>query len=335
MEEGKRREAPILLEREGARAALAAPEIEGLEAAQRSVAQEMPIDEIIGTEVACRLARARVIGQHLVAEVKAHDAANRLAGVTHDADLAILAERRLQISEVAFGEDRRAEIAHAQGIESEEVVELGVLRHSELARQALADDCALLARDRPQIDFGIGIDGAAKRGVEIILAGPVLMRPRELTVLEAVDPEPRHQGNSGAIESGAGSHVERCRAAIDAEGGGDERIAEEAAGDVDERQHAADHAVLLGKEIIGAMAEAIGDDALPAGPVKECRRAALRDESVPFCDAVGGEFADDDPGLHALHAQPGNSASSTRSVRSHAKSPNSRRSFASMRVRLV
>src|SRR5258708_11445448 len=244
MKEGKRRETPILLEREGARAALAAPEIEGLEAAQRSVAQEMPIDEIIGTEVACRLARARVIGQHLVAEVKAHDAADRLAGVTHDADLAILAERRLQISEVAFGEDRRAEIAHAQGIESEEVVELGVFRHRELARQALADHRALLAWDRPQIDFGIGIDGAAKRGVEIILAGPVLMRPRKLTVFEAVDPEPFHQGDGGAIEGGAGSLVERCRAAMDAEGGGDEGIAQEAACGGDQRPHPADRAAL-------------------------------------------------------------------------------------------
>ncbi len=329
------REAPVLLEGEGSGASLAASEIEDLEAAQTGIAHEMPVDEIIGAETAHRRVRPRVVGQDFIAKVEAHDGADGFALMVDDQNPAVGAEFPHQVAEVALGEDGRAEIAYAQRIEGEEPIDLGIFADRQAAREALTDDGALLAWDRLQIDLRIGIDGAAKGGVEILLARPVGMRSGELAIFQAIGSESRHQGDRGAVERLACRLVERRRSAVDAEGSRDERIAEESAGDMDEREHAADLAAPLGKEIIGAVAETVGDDSAPAGPMEEGRRAASCDKRVPFHGAVGGELTDDEAGRQIPHSQPGSSASSTRSIRSQAKSPHSRRSFPSMRARLV
>jgi hypothetical protein len=64
---------------------------------------------------------------------------------------------------------------------------------------------------------------------------------------------------------------------------------------MDERQDAADLAVALGIKVMRAVAEALGDDALPAGAVEESRVAAAHGEIVPRGDAIRRQRADDKP----------------------------------------
>src|SRR6185437_5061580 len=127
------------------------------------------------------------------------------------------------------------------------------------------------------------------------------------------------QGDGLAVERRARGIVECGGAAIDAEGGRDEAVAEEAALDVDERQDTANRAPFLGIEVVRRVAEAALDHPPPAGAVEEGGIRAALDEGVPCGGAVVAQRAQDERGRSVRHRQPGSSASSTRSMRSQEK----------------
>ncbi len=84
-----------------------------------------------------------------------------------------------------------------------------------------------------------------------------------------------------AVQGGAGFAVAAGDAAIDAEGQGHEAVAEEAAADLAQGQDADDGPFPFRHQEVGAMAEGLFDDALPAKAMKERGVGFLLDEGVP------------------------------------------------------
>src|SRR5690606_4752902 len=81
--------------------------------------------------------------------------------------------------------------------------------------------------------------------------------------------------------------VPRQRPSADAEGGRDQRMAEEAAADLDERQDAGETALLVPDEqVVRLVAECCRDQAAPGGAVKKCGVGVGGDELIPL--RIGG-----------------------------------------------
>ena len=112
--ERSRLQSPVLLERERSRAALAPAKVEAAQATLAGSAQQLPVLEIVGGQIACRLDLAGVIRQHFVAEVETEHARDRLAArLGHRKDLAIAIESAPQRLEVTLRERRRPRPASA------------------------------------------------------------------------------------------------------------------------------------------------------------------------------------------------------------------------------
>ena len=83
------------------------------------------------------------------------------------------------------------------------------------------------------------------------------------------------------LEQGCGVARLRDDTPVDGEGKGNQRVTEQDALDVRERQHAFDAPGPLHIQKMRAMAKDLGDDLLPAGAMEKRRAAASCDESVP------------------------------------------------------
>ena len=71
-------------------------------------------------------------------------------------------------------------------------------------------------------------------------------------------------------------------------------MAEQAAADGRERQHACQSPIAFRDKVMAAMAEYFFDDFAPADPMKECRVRTMRDERIPICSIARTEFPDGD-----------------------------------------
>src|SRR5271166_5420063 len=111
-----------------------------------------------------------------------------------------------------------------------------------------------------------------------------------------------------------------------------------------ERKHAGDRTILFGERVVAAMAERGLDDARPDGAMEEGATGHRGDECVPGGDAGVIErsqsdrhrYASGDAALAPLAgAAASNCSANTWSMRSQAKSRNSRSRRAVIRERLV
>ena len=96
-----------------------------------------------------------------------------------------------------------------------------------------------------------------------------------------VDAERLGEIRRGVDQRASGFGIGRRGAAVDGERQRDQRMAEQPALDLGQRQHADDVAVALGDEVVGAMAEDVFDDPAPADAVEEGRLGAAVDECIP------------------------------------------------------
>ena len=87
-----RLESPVRLEREGARPALAATEVEETATAFGGAPHDFPIHEIIGRRAACGGSSAGIVGQYFVAEIETQNTADYFVTAKHREDLAIFAK---------------------------------------------------------------------------------------------------------------------------------------------------------------------------------------------------------------------------------------------------
>ncbi len=128
----------------------------------------------------------------------------------------------------------------------------------------------------------------------------------------------------------SGFGIGRRRAAIHAEGQRDQRVAEQAAPDLGQRQDAGYCAGTLGDQVVCAMAKDVLDDVPPADAVKERRFGTALDEFFPrggigcdegpHADAVGrASDADDFAGRRFHHVPPFRKTRSTLSQRKSAR----------------
>src|SRR5258706_11344231 len=111
---------PILLEVEGAGAALAAAVVEHAYAPLAGAAHQVPLHEIVARDLPRLLRPAAVVGEHLVAEVKGHHACNEPPVPGHRQHLAVGAEDLPEDLEIAPGKNRGAEAVDALRVSGEE-----------------------------------------------------------------------------------------------------------------------------------------------------------------------------------------------------------------------
>ena len=109
----------------------------------------------------------------------------------------------------------------------------------------------------------------AKRGVETRVAGPGQVGRSAQPILQVVDVQLPGELHGGLVESLCARLVARERPAVDAVGSGDQRIAEQPAGHVDERQHAGDAIVAPGLKEMTRVAEAALDHLFPTGAMEK------------------------------------------------------------------
>src|SRR5262245_21383939 len=121
--------------------------------------------------------------------------------------------------------------------------------------------------------------------------------------------------------------VGRGDAAVHAKRQRRERVAKEETLDLGERQNADEAPRALREQVVGAVAEALRDDLLPARAMEEGRFRAVRDERVPAREIAVRCEADVDPGgelggaeVHGWLPAPDRDRN-TWSIRSHRKSP--------------
>ena len=156
--------------------------------------------------------------------------------------------------EVAPREHRRAEIAQALRVHVVQTADVVVDLGPQLFLDALAHHRALLARDGQHVLLGIGIDRLAEGDVEV-LAGPVRVPALPVAHLEVIDAKLTRQIAGRLLERRMGHLVCGDDAAIDAEWRRNQGVAEKQAPDLRERQHTADLAIALGKQVVRAMAK--------------------------------------------------------------------------------
>ena len=207
---------------------------------------------------------------------------------------------------------------------------------------SLADHRTLLARDREQIGFGVGRELAPERHVQV-LPRPAGTLRCAVAKLEVLDAERSREVDRGVDERPLGVRVARGRSAVDAERQRHERVAEEAALHLRERENAGDLAAALGQPIVRPMAEVVLEDAAPADAVEERRLRAAPDECVPPLGVTRREVANDEgcgsapEARHRFRRDPHHSPPfrKIRSTRSHRKSATSRRRRDSICPRLT
>src|SRR6185437_14877358 len=83
------------------------------------------------------------------------------------------------------------------------------------------------------------------------------------------------------VQGAARRLVDSDRPAADREGVRDQRVAEKQAANLGQRQHADDLRSALRREIVRAMAEGLGNEVAPSGPMEERRLWRGVDECIP------------------------------------------------------
>ena len=159
---------------------------------------------------------------------------------------------------------------HVVGVEREEAVDAGVDLAAQAVLDALAHHRALLARDGQHVGFFVGQDGLAEGDVQVLPRPVGVARLRRCAARGASTPRllrellglvlPAPARGFGAV----GRH-----AAVDGERQADQRVAEQQALHVRQRQHAFDAAVGFGVQEVRVVAEDLAQDLLPAGAVEE------------------------------------------------------------------
>ena len=271
----------MLLEGKRARTALAASEVKQRTPALDSPAHDFPIHEIIGRGIARAIGATRIIRQHLVAEIKAQDTADRRIAVQNGEDLAVLAEFALQGGDVSTRENRRAQTMHAAGIDRIEAIDGPLDFAAQAVLDALAHHRALFARDRLHICVVVGRNLLAERRVSFGIPDPVVVVRRHQLVGQHIDPKLLRQRYRRAVERGIGLVVDRCGSAINAKRIRYQRVAKQPAAYMDERQDSAYRTAALGEQEIAVMSETLRQHPPPSCTVKECRLRTRRHESVP------------------------------------------------------
>ncbi len=219
---------------------------------------ERPVHERVHLAVASSAAASGVVRHHLVAEVEAHERRHRSPVAVHEPVLAVVAERGLQVVEVAPRVHRRAEPVDARGVEIPTRIGALARRRHELPLDPPADLGALLPRNREQILIRIERDGLAKRGVARVPHPVVAARP-QVTELDVVHTELLAELDRRLLEQGARPLGAGGDAPVDAEGRRDERIAE--------------HQALLARER--------GQHPAPRRAMKERGLGTARDKALP------------------------------------------------------
>src|SRR5215510_6787972 len=233
-----RLEAPVPLEVERARAALAPAVVEDLAAALAAAAHQLPVLEVVCRELPSVDVIPCVVRQHLVAEIEREHARHRFAFPVEDRQhLGVAAEHALERLEVAPRLRRRAMPAHVVRVEAEEAADRGV----ELAAQALLDPLAhhraLLARDGEHVRLLVGEDRLAEGHVEL-LPRPSRLAHDAVLELEMGYAEPLGELARRSVEERDRRRVSRRDTAVHAKRQRHERVAEEETLDLRERQNA-------------------------------------------------------------------------------------------------
>ena len=282
------REAPVLLEVVGAGTELAAAEVEQAAAARGRGLHQVPVHEVVAGHFARQVHPAAVVGHDFIAPVERQHGRDQAVVFRDDAaHLAFVAEDLLQQGKVFFREHRGAEAVHAARIRVEHAVDVGVDFAAQAQLDPLAHHRALLARDGVQVGFVVARDLLAEGDVQFlgVPAGVARVRALHAAVFEVADAELARQRIGGAVQHGQHGRMFGDRAAVHAERHRAQRMAEQAALDFGQRQHADDAAVLLDVVEEGLDAERSLDHRLPAGQVEEGGGGGGAHEGVPA--AVG------------------------------------------------
>ena len=133
---------------------------------------------------------------------------------------------------------------------------------------------------RQKVGLGVGVQRLAKPHVQILLR-PVRTPGRATAEFEMLDVERVGKRRGRFDQRAPASGVGRRRAAVDAERQRHQRMAEQAALHLGQRQDAGDRARTLGDQIVRAVAKDVLDDLPPADAVKERRFGTALDECFP------------------------------------------------------
>ena len=193
IDERRRLEAPIALERVCPGADLAAPEIEHAITAFARPAHHLPIHEVVCRQPARRAVAAAVKRQHLVPKIKIEHRRHRPAVAGHGDDVAsrrgiLRREYGNMTWQIPASRDCGRFRRRCDGADRRR-------RRFPIATRsnALADHRPLLARDRLQIGFDRGVDRLAEDGVEARSRRPVGTAFRMAAHFEHRHPDRVHQ----------------------------------------------------------------------------------------------------------------------------------------------
>ena len=277
------RNSPSTRSLEGIRpgAQLAAAVVKDLQPSRAGAAHELPVFEIIGGQIACGFVVAGVIRQYLVTKVEAEDGRQQLAVRVGDGQhLAVFAELLLQRFKVTLRQCRCAVAVHVVGVQAEEAVHAAIHFALQAVLDALAHHRALLARDGQHVGFFVGQDGLAEGDVHL-LPWPIFMAALQLAQFQVIDTQALRQAFCLRFQQLRAGLIFSRHAAIDGEGQARQRLAEEHALDMRQRQHAGDAALLLRVQEVGLMSKHLQHDVLPAGAVEEGGLRACQHKGVP------------------------------------------------------
>ncbi len=144
---------------------------------------------------------------------------------------------------------------HVVGVEREEAVDAAVDLAAQPVLDALADHRALLARNRLQIGVDIGETGSCGTSTYRSCRGQSGLLTRAVAQFEMFDTERTRKSARRLDKPALDAGVVRRRSAVDAERQRDERVAEQAALDLGQRQDADDLAAALGEQVVGSDGE--------------------------------------------------------------------------------
>jgi hypothetical protein len=232
---------------------------------------------------------------------------------------------------------RRAVAVLVVGVQLEEAVHVLVDHRAQLALHALAHHGALLARNGQQVGLGVGEQGAPEGDVEL-LARPLGLERLAIAQFEVLHAQATTEFDGRPVQGAAGLVVDRGHAAVHGKRQRYQRMAEQQAPDLGQRQHADDLVAALGQQVVAGVMEHPFEDLAPAEAMEEARLRAGEHEALPAF-AIAGQtrpHADariaEQGVLHGVHAARKPNTSSTRPQR---KSPSRRSRRLSVLPRLT